>query len=51
MKNITNRVHFPALGRWIRRDTIEERVGFNLRGFVDNDSVNKWLIIKNYIYV
>jgi hypothetical protein len=27
MKNITNRVHFPALGRWIRRDTSKNVLG------------------------
>ena len=41
MKNIIDRVHFPALDKWLSRGHIEERGGFNLRGFVNDDSVNK----------
>jgi len=32
----------PAQGRWLSRDSIEERGGINLYQFVDNDPVNQY---------
>jgi RHS repeat-associated protein len=34
------RHYAPILGRWINRDPIEEKGGFNLYGFVENDGLN-----------
>jgi RHS repeat-associated protein len=34
------RYYSPELGRWVKRDPIEERGGINLYGFVGNDGVN-----------
>ena len=36
------RYYDATTGRWPSRDPIEERGGFNLYGFVDNDSINGW---------
>jgi len=36
------RFYVPRLGRWIKRDPIEEGGGVNLYGFVRNDPVNGW---------
>ena len=34
------RHYCPELGRWLSRDPIEERGGYNLYGFVGNNSIN-----------
>ncbi|MBN2641241.1 MAG: hypothetical protein JXR78_06290 [Victivallales bacterium] len=34
------RYYNTTLGRWLSRDPIEEQSGYNLYGFIDNDSVN-----------
>ena len=36
------RYYTPALGRWMNRDPIEEKGGYNLYGLVGNDGVNIW---------
>jgi RHS repeat-associated protein len=36
------RYYSPEIGRWTKRDSIEEDGGFNVYGFVDNDGVNRW---------
>lgn len=39
------RYYDPVTGRWKSRDPIEERGGYNLYGFVDNDGVNSFDIL------
>ncbi len=39
------RYYNPALGRWTKRDPIEERRGFNLCTMVNNASIDKWDIL------
>ena len=34
------RYYSPEMGRWLNRDPIQERGGYNLYGFVGNDGVN-----------
>jgi hypothetical protein len=36
------RYYSPELGRWTKRDSIEESGGLNLYGFVGNDPVGRW---------
>jgi len=36
------RYYDPSTGRWMNRDPIGERGGYNLYRFVENDGVNKW---------
>ena len=36
------RYYAPVIGRFIKRDPIEEYGGFNLYGFVNNNGVSKW---------
>jgi len=36
------RYYDPTTGRWPSRDPIEEEGGFNLYGFVGNDTINEW---------
>jgi RHS repeat-associated protein len=36
------RYYTPQIGRWINRDPIEEKGGFNLYNFLGNDGVNKF---------
>jgi len=35
------RYYSPELGRWTKRDSIEEDGGFNVYGFVGNQAVNQ----------
>ena len=44
------RYYSPELGRWVKRDSIEERGGINLYGFVGNDGVNgiDWFGLSNH---
>ncbi len=42
MYNYGYRYYDPETGRWPSRDSIEERGGVNLYGFVGNDGVNAW---------
>jgi RHS repeat-associated protein len=35
------RYYSPELGRWLSRDSIGENGGFNLYGYINNDTINK----------
>jgi len=44
------RYYSPELGRWLSRDPIGEEGGINLYGFVNNNAVNLWDILGEWVH-